>query len=289
MTGWIIFGSILLVLILILAQSVTVTAVYDRNPEIRIRILCFTIVRVPPDEKMKKKKAAKQAKKEAREAKKTAKQAKKAEKEARRNASSAAEYEKKLDEQREALKQNGSSDKNGNTDSGTQSEAPADDADKHKTQPGSDAGNGTAPRGHNPPPKKKFSLSDINFDMIRDYIESAAPPVKRLFKKIRIRDVYLDYVVGSDDAAKTALKYGGLCAAVYSAAEWLKTYFSVQIKELNIEADFSAEKDDIFFYVNVKLRISTILGCGIWLAVRLLKTYMKYNQTPAAKPKRRPA
>ena len=63
MTGWIIFGSILLVLILALVQSVTITAIYDNNPEVRIKILCFTIVKVPEDEKAKRKKAEKERRK----------------------------------------------------------------------------------------------------------------------------------------------------------------------------------------------------------------------------------
>jgi len=134
-----------------------------------------------------------------------------------------------------------------------------------------------------------MKLPDISLDMIKDYIESASPPVKRLFKKIRIRDVYIDWVVGSGDAAVTALKYGGVCAALYPAFEWIDTYLDAKIKEINIEADFDAEKDDIFAYITLKLRISTALGCVIWLAFRVLKTYLKYNPAAGKKPKARPA
>ncbi len=122
-----------------------------------------------------------------------------------------------------------------------------------------------------------------------DYVRSAWPPVKRLFKKIRFRDIYLDYVAGSDDAAKTALKYGGVCSAVYSLLEWLTTYFSVKVGEINIEADFGAEKDDLFFFGRVKLRISTALACVIWLGVRMLKTYLKYEKKSSKTPNNKPA
>ena len=117
--------------------------------------------------------------------------------------------------------------------------------------------------------------------MIMDYVESASPPVKRLFKKIRIRDIYLDWVVGAGDGAKTAIKYGGVCAAVYPLIKWMTTYLDVRTKEINIEADFDGEKDDIFFYGIMKLRISTALGCAIWLLYRMAKTYLKYSRTEA--------
>ena len=133
-------------------------------------------------------------------------------------------------------------------------------------------------------PKRNYSL----IDMVLDYIRSASPPVKRLFKKIRIRNVYIDYVVGTDDAAKTALKYGGLCAAIYSLIGTLQTYMDTKVKEINIEADFSAEKDDIFAYLTVKLRLSTAIGCALWLGVRMLRTYLKYNKNTAPKHKGKP-
>ena len=75
MTGWIIFGCILLVLIWLFTRSVTVTAVYDKDPELRVKILFFTLVRVPPDKEKQKKKAARQKAKEEKLARKEARKA----------------------------------------------------------------------------------------------------------------------------------------------------------------------------------------------------------------------
>ncbi len=268
MTGWIIFGSILLVLILALVQSVTVTAIYDKNPEVRIKILCFTIVKVPEDEKTKRKKAEKARKKAEKERRLAEKERRKAEKAAKKNG---------VTEVRPAETAESTAETTGTAD--TEESAPAE-PDKNERKKAGHAGK---------PPKQKMKLPDISLDMIKDYIESASPPVKRLFKKIRIRDVYIDWVVGSGDAAVTALKYGGVCAALYPAFEWIDTYLDAKIKEINIEADFDAEKDDIFAYITLKLRISTALGCVIWLAFRVLKTYLKYNPAAEKKPKARPA
>ena len=244
MTGWIIFGSILLVLILVLIQSVTVTAVLDKEFMLTVKILCFTLVKVPADPKKKKKKK-----------------------------------KKKPDKQ----KRDNNAEKNTSDDTGGTAGKPDDGGSEKTADPQSADKPGKAAKS------EKFKLGDgISFEMIKDYIDSAAPPRKRLLKKIRFRDIYIDYVVGSDDAAKTALKYGGICAAVYALLEWMKTYFSVKIGEVNIEADFGAEKDDIFVFGRVKLRISTALACIIWFGVRMLKTYLKYN-TPKKTASRKPA
>ena len=241
MTGWIIFGSILLILIIALAQSVKVTAVYDGKPEITVKLLFFTLYKTPLDPKTVAKKKRKKAKKEAREKKKQEKLRKKAEKKAAKNGAPA--------EPAEA----------GSPDSSEASEEADGKAKK---------------------PKKAKKKLNLNFQMIMDYVCSAAPPIKRLFKKIRIRDLYIDWVVGSDDAAKTALKYGGICSAIYPLLEWMKLFFDTKVNEVNIEADFSAEKDDIFLYMTMKLRISTALACVIWLGWRVLKTYLRYNSKP---------
>ncbi len=137
--------------------------------------------------------------------------------------------------------------------------------------------------------KKKSKKKKLNIDieMIMDYVKNAWPPVKKLFKKIRWYDIYIDWVVASDDAAKTALQYGGICAFLYPFFEWLTTYFTAHVKEVHIEPDFSKEKQDVFIYFVLKLRLSTALACVIWLAWRVLKTYMKYDKGEATAPKKK--
>ena len=272
MTGWIIAGSILLVLILLFAQSIKVTAVYDKNPEVRVKFLFFTIVKVPPDPEKLKKKAAKLEKKEE---KKRRKEAKKAWKEERKHPHYNSALLRMAEE--EAASENSSEQPESTGDS-----AKAENVKEAKTDSSSKGKSAKAPKKKKP--KRNYSL----IDMVLDYIRSASPPVKRLFKKIRIRNVYIDYVVGTDDAAKTALKYGGLCAAIYSLIGTLQTYMDTKVKEINIEADFSAEKDDIFAYLTVKLRLSTAIGCALWLGVRMLRTYLKYNKNTAPKHKGKP-
>lgn len=240
MTGWIIFGSIVLLFAVILWQSVTVTFDYENKLNLKVKFLWFTIYTTDPKPKKKKK-------------------PKKPKKEKKKKTEKAPPPEEKTDTP---------------TEQADTAESTAEAAEPEKS--------GKAKKEKKP--KKKL---DIDLEMIMDYVRSASPPIKRLFKKIRWYDVYVDWVVASDDAAKTAITYGGICSVLYPFFEWLTTYFTAHVKEVNIEADFSKEKSDIFAYFVLKLRLSTALACVIWLAWRVLKTYLKYNQQPTQpKPKK---
>ena len=236
MTGWIIFGCIVLFLIIIFRQSITVTVDYENKLDLKVKFLFFTIYPTKPKKKKKPKKEKK--------------------KKAQKNAENTEISAEKSDENGQAEKGAEASEEGGDT--------PAEKGKKEKK------------------PKKKLN---IDIEMIMDYVENAWPPVKKLFKKIRWYDIYIDWVVASDDAAKTALQYGGICAFLYPFFEWLTTYFTAHVKEVHIEPDFSKEKQDIFIYFVLKLRLSTALACIIWLAWRVLKTYLKYNQNNEPKAK----
>ena len=69
MTGWIIFGSIVLLILIILWQSVKVIFVYENELELKVKFLFFTIYPAKPKKKKKPKKQKKQ--KQKKKAKKT--------------------------------------------------------------------------------------------------------------------------------------------------------------------------------------------------------------------------
>ncbi len=284
MIDWIMFGSILLILILILIISVSVTAVFDSKPEVTVKLLCFTIVKIPADPRTLKKKKLKaerkQAKKAKKEAKKAAEFAKKQAKLNRRNspAQSAPQTTPQTTKEDIApvVQETAEPEK-------AEASEPSDPKALKKAEKERAKAKKEAKKAEKAAKKAaKANKPKIDFEMIMDYVRSASPPIKRLFKKIRIRDVYIDWVVGSDEAGKTAIKYGGLCTAFYSLEKFLTTYFDAKIGEINIEADFQALKDDIFIYLKLKLRIGTALGCVLWLGFRALKTFLKYNKKNSA-------
>lgn len=243
MTGWIIFGSIVLLFMVVLWQSITVIFTYEKKIELKVKFLGFTVYDINAKPKKKKEKKPKKQKKKG-----------------GKNAPPPDPAESKEESATNTVDEDNAA-----------PERPAAAAESPKTKAG----------------KKSKPKLNIDLDMIMDYVRSASPPLKRLFKKIRWYDIYVDWVVATDDAAKTAITYGGVCSVLYPFFEWLTTYFTAHVKEINVEADFSKEESDIFAYFVLKLRLSTALACIIWLAARVLKTYTKYNQQPApAKPKK---
>lgn len=237
MLGWIIFGSIILLIVLLLMQSVKATICYENGKlDFKVKFLFITIFPLKP----RKPKRTKQKKKA------------------------------------EATSKN---------EKNKQVEAPEPLTGETPQKAEYESENKSNTRKNSATKAKKSGLDfDFDLDMIMDYVRNASPPVKRLFKKIRVRDLYIDYVVGTDDAAKTAIKYGSICAVIYPVIEWLTTYFSVQAREVKINADFSRETDDIFAYCVIKLRLGTALFCAIWFLIKYAKTYLKYNKTQPKKP-----
>lgn len=235
MLGWIIFGGIILLIVLLLMQSVKATICYENGKlDFKVKFLFITIFPLKPRKPKKNK------------------QKKKAEAASKNEKNEQVEAPEPLTEE-------------------VPKKAEYESENKPKTR-------------KNSATKPKKSGFDFDLEMIMDYVRNASPPVKRLFKKIRVRDLYIDYVVGTDDAAKTAIKYGSICAVIYPVIEWLTTYFSVQAREVKINADFSRETDDIFAYCVIKLRLGTALFCVIWFLIKFSKVYLKYNHTQPKKP-----
>ncbi len=235
MTGWIIFGSIVLLLIWLFTRSVTVIIDYENKLDIKVKFLFLTLYPAKPRKKKPKPEKKRAAAKE--------------------------EKAPDSDGQEKSDKPPDGSGEN------TQNEAEKPAAQKGEKK--------SAPKGKKSGQKFAFDLGQI-----MEYVRSASPPVKRLFKKIRCYDLYIDYVVATDDAAKTAIKYGTICAFLYPVIEWLTSYFTVYAREVNVEADFSEEKDDVFAYCRIKLRVSTALSSALWLGTRLIKTYFKFKSEP---------
>lgn len=233
MIGWIIFGSIALIIALILFLSVSLTITYENNADIKVRYAVFTIF---PRAKKPVKPAKVRKEKKPKAAKPPAQAA----------------------EMPEELK-----------------------ASPPKEEP-------TEPEKSEPPKAEKPAKEKqkLDLDFIKGLLSSASPPARWMVGRIRVYNLYIDSVVGSDDAAKTALRYGSQCIAVHGFIVWLKSFLRVQVREVNIEADFDREENDLFVYCNVKLRIAAVIGCGVWFFVRYLRHSMKNSpQKPRTRTK----
>lgn len=222
MTGWLIFGIVLLVLWLIGMIRAKVVLIFNGELALSVRVLGIKIQIMPKKEKkaidpndfspakyrkLLEKEAKRKAKKDAANAKKEAKKAaKKAVK---------AEEKKKAKE-------------------GTSS-------DKSKKS------------------KKKKGLADI-LDLVYMGLAALKSLGKSFGKHFEIEAVRLRITVGSEDAAQTAILYGILVQAVAYALEVLSALTNLRIRKKNrenilVDADFTSEKIEADLHLIFKMRV----------------------------------
>ena len=98
----------------------------------------------------------------------------------------------------------------------------------------------------------------------------------KLLRRISFKKIELTITVSGEDAAQTAIRYGELSAAVYPVFSLLDTASNVQIKTINLYADFNAEhaKLNVDFSLHVQARLLFL----IILTIGILLEWMKFKK-----------
>jgi len=120
------------------------------------------------------------------------------------------------------------------------------------------------------PKKKKKKKSKIDFQQIKTLVTSATPAAKKVFRKIKIRKFRFIYICAGDDAAKTAIQYGRICAAVASLLPIIQNIFDIKVDKIDVQLDFSVNKP----YNEVKFKAKLKVYVLIAAAVIFLKNYL---------------
>lgn len=95
-----------------------------------------------------------------------------------------------------------------------------------------------------------------------------------VIKKIKFKKLLLDITVSSEDAAATAVSYGGVCAAVYPVIALIKENTCVAVSEVNIRTDFDKLSPEIKAITAVRTR----LIYAAVAAISLLFAYFKIKK-----------
>ena len=249
--GWLILIDILLIIVLALMLSVTVTVHLNDDTRIKVKYAGITVFSVSPeDEKLKKEKKKRKQDKKDKKPVAAASESDGASKK-----TSATSEEKTDKDKKESA-----------------------DGKKEDKQDGL---------------MSKLGLSgDVGetIEFAKQLISSASRPIKRLISHIRVNSFMLYVCAGGDDAAKAALNYGKINWLVHTAIGFLYNIVRLDVKKIDITTDFTSEETKYELSCKVKLRLSTALGCIIWLLFRLAKLYLKINikstkkRTAEAKP-----
>ncbi len=245
--GWLIFIDILLIIVLALMLSVTVNVHLNDETRIKIRYAGITIFSVSPeDEKHKKQKKSKEKQK------------------------------KSPDDKSDNISAD-----NEKTVQNTESTPNKAEESKKTHKVGKKADN----NGNNGLLSKLGLSGDIGetIEFVKQLILSASKPIKRLISHIRVSNFYLFITASGEDAAQAAMNYGKINWLVHTALAVLYNTVKLNVKKIDITADFTSGKTEYELSCKVKLRLGTAIGCVLWFLFRTAKLYLKINSKNANK------
>lgn len=252
MSGWIIAGIIVAAILILLMTSVTVRFEYSDGLRLKINWLFVKLVQIPAKTKKMKRR----------------------DREAKKDVKSAAEDEEKL---------SGES-TDGNPEDSVQRSAPEPESSPEpRKSPEKKAGKPkSAPKNS----ADKLTLKEIRA-LVKLVWDSLSKPLKRLLKATRIYDFRLNIVVGGEDAAKTAIKFGEVNIAAGSALAFLDGNFTLKKPDYYITCDFLSEETRSECSFTAKLTVIAALAFLFWLAGRAVKNYIAREDAAAAVDKLR--
>ncbi len=241
MSGWIIAGAIVAVILILLMTSVTVRFEYSDDLRLKINWLFVDLVQIPAKTRKMKRRDRK----------------------AEKDVKSAAADEEKL---------SGES-PDGGTGGAGQKSAPKPQSSpekKPKKQKGSTKNSAD-----------KLTLKDIRA-LVKLVWDSLSKPLKRVLKATRIYDFRLYIVVGGEDAAKAAIRFGEVNIAAGSALAFLDGNFTLKKPDYYITCDFLSEETRAECSFTAKLTVIAALAFLLWLAGRAVKNYRARGDAAAA-------
>lgn len=116
------------------------------------------------------------------------------------------------------------------------------------------------------PPKTLIEKVDFVLDIIR----AADRPILKIFKGVKLYELYIDFIIANEDAYKCALNYGRISGALYNLIAWLSVLFNVKLKTIDINAGFAVDKPRWDAAAKIKFRPITAVAAGVGLLITYL-------------------
>lgn len=132
-----------------------------------------------------------------------------------------------------------------------------------------------------PQKKEKKNIEDI-ISLVKLLIEIAKKVLEKTWRYIRIKTECYDITVGTDDAAKTALIYGGVSQATSYLFTLLDetAHFRVKRKApVNVGVDFLSAETKASVQMDFRLRLWHILSIGLGAGITYLRGMKKSGKT----------
>lgn len=122
-------------------------------------------------------------------------------------------------------------------------------------------------------PKKKLDSGQFIelLSLVKSALQSLGRPLGWFLGRLRLRDLWLDFVIVQEDAHQTALRYGQIQAALHSLLGLLDKRIRWKPEDLQIRADFIAEEERLWGGFSLTLRPLWLLIFGLWFLGRFVK------------------
>lgn len=108
------------------------------------------------------------------------------------------------------------------------------------------------------------------WELLKVILQASKKGLRRILRNIRFYDIQLDFIVADEDAYEAAMKYGKVNAAVYGGISFLRTFFTISLKKINIQCLFNSPKSSYEGGFTVYVTPAVVLTAGIGIAVRFL-------------------
>jgi hypothetical protein len=93
--------------------------------------------------------------------------------------------------------------------------------------------------------------------------EAADRPILKIFKGIKISELYIDFFIANEDAYKCALNYGRISGAIYNILAWMSVLFNVKLKTIDINPLFGQKKSQWDVSLKISLCLMSIVIAGL--------------------------
>lgn len=120
--------------------------------------------------------------------------------------------------------------------------------------------------------KEKGIIESVRFCLAVLY--AALVRIVRVLKHIRIKKLFLDITVSSDDAANTAIVYGSLCAVLCPLVNLLERRTKIGVKQVNVRTDF----DKLSPIIKTSVFLKTELIFAVIAAISMLFEFLKIKK-----------
>lgn len=125
-------------------------------------------------------------------------------------------------------------------------------------------------------PKKPLPTFDELMELVRLALDSLGKPLKRILKRVTFSHLSFTAVCGGSDAAKAAINYGAVNAALCSALNLIDTFFTLKAPDhLQVDVDFYEEKTELDLYFEIRTTVASVLAFPFSLIGRAIINYVK--------------